>query len=99
MLKSFIRKPGLQSWLLLGLGLVCILVIESCVCCTGELNRRIGRDDLRSDAEKKTSIETKNLPAPSLQESPAKSQERPIYESDTHGTDNELGSKDSRCLM
>jgi hypothetical protein len=73
MLKSFIRKPGLQSRLLLGLGLVCILVIESCVCCTGELNRRIGRDDWRREAEKRAVTDAKNLPVHSLQESPAKS--------------------------
>jgi hypothetical protein len=73
MLKSFILKPGLRNWLFLGLGLVCILVIESCVCCMGELNRRIGRDDLSTDAGKSTSIETKNLPAPSMRGSSAKS--------------------------
>lgn len=73
MLKSFILKPGLRSWLLLGLGLVFILIVESCVCCMGELNRRIGRDDLRSEAEKSVTTDTKNLPAHSLQESSAKS--------------------------
>jgi hypothetical protein len=73
MSQSIILKPGLRSWLLLGLGLVCILVIESCVCCTGELNRRIGRDDLRTDAEKKTIAGTKGFSAHSQQESAAKS--------------------------
>jgi hypothetical protein len=73
MSQSIILKPGRKSWLLLGLGLVCILVIESCVCCTGELNRRIGRDDRRSEAKQGTITDTRNLPAPSLPESPAKS--------------------------
>ena len=73
MLKSFILKPGLRSWLLFGLGLVCILVIESCVCCTGELNRRIGRNDVRTDAEKKAIAATKDFSAHSQQESAAKS--------------------------
>ena len=73
MSQSIILKPGLRSWLLLGLGLVFILVTESCVCCLGELNRRIGRDDVRSDAEKRAITDTKNLPAHSRQESPAKS--------------------------
>lgn len=73
MSQSNTSKPGLRSRLLLGLGLVSILVIESCICCTGALDRRIGRDDLRREAEKRVITDTKNLPAPSLPESPLKS--------------------------
>jgi hypothetical protein len=41
----------------------------------GEMNSRIGRDDLRSEAEKSVTTDSKNLPANSLQESSLKSNE------------------------
>ncbi len=54
-------KSKLRTWLLLGVAFMFALQLESCLCCMGELNRKIGEESRRSDPREKAHASASNF--------------------------------------
>jgi len=61
MSQSHSPKSKLRTWLLLGVAFMFALQMESCLCCVGELNRKIGEENRRSEPQKRTQVPAKNF--------------------------------------